>query len=171
MKTLVNQKETYYPCVVKVLIGRYGEYAQMNGINYSIKSMIERGYKVMSIDKSEIESIEKKNNSLRKRISKKNRENYIKTLTPITFSTIDGQVIDSVDTFKVNSTNYGQMTQGSDAHESIVFVDGKPFHARKHWSNDSIGIWVSKSNDIHENLGEYFGDIQFVDGKIYLRKS
>ena len=62
MKTLVNQKATYYPCVVKVLIGRYGEYAQMNGLNYSIKSMIEKGYKEMSIEKTEIEKIEKKNN-------------------------------------------------------------------------------------------------------------
>ena len=94
----------------------------------------------------------------------------MKTLTEITFTTINGQVIDSISTFKENAINYGQITQGSDAHEAIVLIAGKPFHARKHWSNDGIGIWQSPNGDVCENLGQYFGDIHFVSGKIYLRK-
>jgi len=170
MKTqFVNQTETYYPCVVEVLTGKYGIFAKLNGINFSEKKMKEKGYQLLSLGIESIEKIRKENELLKIEKDRIYKENFLKKLTEISFTFLNGEKISSVNHFKRNSENIGQKTQGSDAHESIVSIDGEKKLARKHWSNDGIGIW--DSTEITNPLGVFVGSIYFLDNKVFLKKN
>ena len=165
MKTtrkFINENETCLPCVVGILSGKHGQFAKINGINYSAKKMAENGYSVRELTSLAISEIEEKNANLKAEKNRIGEENFIKTLTEISFTFKNGEKILSVPNFKDNSRNIGQETQGSDAHEAMVLIDGKEYNARKHWSHDGIGIW---------DAAGYVGDIFFIEGKVFLRKS
>ena len=165
---LVNQESTYYPPIVALLNGRYGTYAKMNGCNYSLKEMASHGYAEKQLSSDELTAIANKNKELRRLRAIDQHNKFMATLTEITLTFQNGKEVESVGNFKNNAENTGMKTQGSDAHEAILFMSGEKVMARKHWSNDGIGLWIGSS--LESPFGDFIGDVHFIDGKTFVRK-
>ena len=174
MKAFINTTETYYSPIAPVLSGKWGVYSKLNGINYSEKKMVEKGYSILKITNEIRIQILNENKILKEKKEKEANERFLTTLTEITFTFENGKKILSVSDFKNGSENIGQQIQGSDAHENFVMVNGEKMYGRKHWSSHGIGIWmpfkIEDSELKNVGLGDYVGDIFFIEGKTFLRK-